>query len=57
MTDNNRTMTDASAKAIEQALAIARDNGHYGIGNRQYVTNVSKARELSGTELGHLNIC
>ncbi len=28
MTDNNRTMTDASAKAIEQALAIARDNGH-----------------------------
>jgi hypothetical protein len=33
---------------------IARDNGHYGIGNRRYVTNVSKARELSGTELSRI---
>ena len=31
---------------------VARANDHYAIGNRQYVTNVSRTRELSGTELG-----
>jgi hypothetical protein len=30
---------------------IARDNAHYGIPERVYVTNVSKARELTGAEL------
>lgn len=34
---------------------IARDNGHYGIGNRQYVTNVSsKARQLTAGELARI---
>lgn len=28
MTDNNRTMTDATTKALEECLTIARDNGH-----------------------------
>ena len=31
---------------------MSRDNDHYGIGRRQYVTNVSKARELGAAELG-----
>jgi len=30
------------------------DNDHYGIGNRQYVTNVSKARQLTGGELARI---
>ena len=42
------------AEKIGKQNVIARDNDHYGIGNRQYVTNVSKARELSGTELGRI---
>ena len=39
------------AEKIGKQNVIARDNDHYGIGNRTYVTNVSKARELSGPEL------
>jgi hypothetical protein len=31
--------------------AIAADNAHYGIGRRDYVTNVSKARELTSGDL------
>ena len=42
------------AEKIGKQNVIARDNDHYGIGNRQYGTNVSKARELSGTELGRI---
>ena len=42
------------AEKIGKQNVIARDNGHYGIGNRRYVTNVSKARELSGTELSRI---
>ena len=42
------------AEKIGKQNVIARDNDHYGIGNRRYVTNVSKARELSGTELGRI---
>ncbi len=42
------------AEKIGKQNVIARDNDHYGIGNRQYVTNVSKARELSGAELGRI---
>ena len=42
------------AEKIGKQNVIARDNDHYGIGNRQYVTNVSKARELSGNELGRI---
>ena len=42
------------AEKIGKQNVIARDNDHYGIGNRQYVTNVSKARELSSSELGRI---
>ena len=34
------------AEKIGKQNVLARDNEHYGIGKRQYVTNVSKAREL-----------
>jgi len=39
------------AEKIGKQNVMARDNEHYGIGNRRYVTNVSRARELSGSEL------
>jgi hypothetical protein len=42
------------AEKIGKQNVIARDNDHYGIANRQYVTNVSKARELSGAELSRI---
>ena len=42
------------AEKIGKQNVIARDNDHYGIGKRQYVTNVSKARELSGSELSRI---
>lgn len=34
---------------------IARDNAHYGIPERVYVTNVSQARELTGTDLAKVS--
>ena len=34
-----------------KANVVARNNDHYGIPDRQHVTNVSKARELTGTDL------
>ena len=42
------------AEKIGKQNVIARDNDHYGIGNRQYVTNVSKARQLTGGELARI---
>ncbi len=39
---------------IGKQNVIARDNAHYGIGNRQFVTQVSKARELSAVDLGRI---
>jgi hypothetical protein len=39
------------AEKIGKQNVVARDNDHYGIGNRQYVTHVSKARELSSGDL------
>jgi hypothetical protein len=42
------------AEKIGKQNVIARDNSHYGIENRKYVTNVSKARELTSTELGRI---
>ncbi len=33
---------------------VARDNEHYGIGNRQYVTNLDKARQLTAGELARI---
>ena len=42
------------AERIGKQNIIARDNSFYGIADRQYVTNVSKARQLSDTELGRI---
>jgi len=42
------------AERIGKQNVIARGNSHYGIGDRQYVTNVSKARQLSAGELGRI---
>jgi len=42
------------AEKIGKSNVIARDNHHYGIGNRQHVTNVSKARELQGSDLARV---
>ena len=42
------------AERIGKQNILARDNSHYGIGDRQYVTNVSKARQLSGSELDRI---
>jgi len=39
------------AEKIGKQNVIARSNKNYGIANRQYVTNVSKARELTGGDL------
>ena len=42
------------AEKIGKQNVMARDNDHYGIGKRAYVTNVSKARELSGNDLSRI---
>ena len=42
------------AEKIGKQNVIARDNDQYGIGNRRYVTNVSRARELSSSELSRI---
>jgi hypothetical protein len=42
------------AEKIGKSNVVARDNHQYGISNRQHVTNVSKARELSGGELARI---
>ena len=42
------------AERIGKQNIIARDNAFYGIADRQYVTNVSKARQLSSSELGRI---
>jgi site-specific recombinase XerC len=39
------------SEKIGKQNVIARDNDHYGIPDRVYVTNVSQARELTGTDL------
>ena len=39
------------AEKIGKQNVIARDNEHYGIAKRQYVTNVSQSRELTAGEL------
>ena len=39
------------AEKIAKQNVIAKDNDHYGIAKRQYVTNVSKARELTAGDL------
>jgi site-specific recombinase XerC len=42
------------AEKIGKQNVVARDNDHYGIGHRQYVTNVSKARELTAGDLAKI---
>ena len=44
--DDKNQLQPEWAEKIGKQNVIARDNDHYGIGNRQYVTNVSKARAL-----------
>jgi hypothetical protein len=39
------------AEKVGRAWVLARDNVHYGIPDRQYVTNVSKAQTLSPADL------
>src|SRR5450631_1503196 len=39
------------AEKIDKQNVIAKSNENYGIANREYVTNVSKARELTEGEL------
>jgi hypothetical protein len=42
------------AEKIGRQKVVASDNAHYGIGQRQYVTNVSKARELTAGDLSKI---
>ena len=42
------------AEKVGKQNVIAKDNDHYGIGHRQYVTNVSKARELTTGDLSRI---
>jgi len=42
------------AEKVGRQNVIAKDNDHYGIGYRQYVTNTSKARELTGGDLSRI---
>ena len=42
------------AEKIGKQNVVARDNSHYGIENRKYVTNVSKARELTAGDLSRI---
>lgn len=39
------------AEKIGREKVVARDNAHYGIGHRQFVTNFSKARALTSSDL------
>jgi hypothetical protein len=43
------------AEKIGKQKVVARDNVHYGIGKRQYITNVSKARELTSGDLSKIS--
>ena len=42
------------AEKIGKQNVIAKDNDHYGIGNRRYVTHISKARELTVGDLAKI---
>ncbi|MBL8529146.1 MAG: integrase domain-containing protein [Burkholderiales bacterium] len=42
------------AEKIGKQNVIAKDNDHYGIGNRRYVTHMSKARELTVGDLAKI---
>lgn len=42
------------AEKVNKASVIARDNAHYGIDNRVYVTNQSKALQVSAEQLAKI---
>lgn len=42
------------AEKIGKDKIVAADNSHYGIGKRQYVTNASKARDLTAGDLSKI---
>ena len=48
---NRMTTVRWWAEKVGKQNVVARDNDHYGIPERQHVTNISKARELTGTDL------
>lgn len=43
------------SEKINKQNVMARDNVHYGIADRQYVTNINKARELTTRDLDKVN--
>ena len=43
------------AEKIGKQNVVARGNDEYGIGRRQYVTNVSKARDLTAVDLAKIS--
>lgn len=43
------------SEKINKQNVMARDNVHYGISDRQYVTNINKARELTTRDLDKVN--
>ena len=43
------------AKKVNRESIIARDNGVYGIGKREYVAKVSRAQELNETQLAKIS--
>lgn len=42
------------AEKIGKPKVVARDNAHYGVGQRQFVTNASKAREVTAADLSKI---
>ena len=42
------------AQKVDRQSVIARSNAHYGIARRQYVTNVSKARDVTAAQLAEV---
>ncbi len=42
------------AEKIGKPSVVARDNAHYGIGQRQFVTNASKARDVTADDLSKI---
>lgn len=43
------------AEKVGKESVIHRTNGEYGIGNREYVTNTSKAKDLPDNRLDHIS--
>lgn len=42
------------AEKIGKPKVVARDNAHYGVGKRQFVTNASKARDVTAADLSKI---